>query len=71
MGRNPATSVLNEWGQAHDVDNLFVVDGSSFPTSLGVNPTLAMMANAWRVSEYIHENFLPGRVERLAARATT
>lgn len=70
MGRNPGTSVLNEWCQAHDVENLFVVDGSSFPTSLGVNPTLAMMANAWRVSEYIHENYLPGRPERLAVDTT-
>ena len=47
-GSDPSKSVLNEWGQAHDVDNLFVVDGSGFPTATGVNPTLTMMANAWR-----------------------
>jgi choline dehydrogenase-like flavoprotein len=53
MGDDPETSVLNRWCQAHDVDNLFVVDGSSFPTSTGANPTLTIMANAWRVAEYI------------------
>jgi choline dehydrogenase-like flavoprotein len=45
--------VLNRWCQAHDVDNLFVADGGSFPTGTGANPTPTMMANAWRVSEYI------------------
>ena len=39
--------------QAHEIDNLFVVDGGPFPTGTGANPTLTMMANAWRVSEYI------------------
>lgn len=65
MGFDPSTSVLNEWCQAHDVENVFVVDGSSFPTSLGVNPTLAMMANAWRSCEYIAGTYLAGREERL------
>jgi len=65
MGGNPATSVLNEWGQAHDVDNLFVLDGSGFPTALGVNPTLAMMANAWRCSEYIADVYAKGRHEHI------
>jgi choline dehydrogenase-like flavoprotein len=51
MGNDPATSVLNQWGQAHDVDNLYVMDGSVFPTSLGVNPTLTIMAIAWRCAE--------------------
>jgi choline dehydrogenase-like flavoprotein len=53
MGNNPETSVLDRWCKAHEVDNLFVVDGSSFPTSTGANPTLTIMANAWRVAEYI------------------
>jgi choline dehydrogenase-like flavoprotein len=69
MGTEPATSVLNEWCQAHDVQNLFVVDGSGFPTSLGVNPTLTMMANAWRSCDYIVQHHLTGRVERLAVPA--
>ena len=53
MGDDPDTSVLNRWCQAHDVDNLFVVDGGPFPTGTGANPTLTIMANAWRVSEHI------------------
>jgi choline dehydrogenase-like flavoprotein len=66
MGFDPATSVLNEWGQAHDVDNLFVLDGAGFPTATGVNPTLTMMANTWRCADYIVETYSKGRVERLA-----
>lgn len=53
MGDDPATSVLNRWCRAHEVQNLFVVDGSSFPTASGANPTLTIMANAWRVAERI------------------
>jgi choline dehydrogenase-like flavoprotein len=45
--------VLNKWCRAHDVDNLYVLDGSCFPTSTGVNPSLTIMANAWRCSEHI------------------
>lgn len=61
MGTDPSRSVLNEWGQAHDVDNLFVLDGSVFPTATGVNPTLTIMANAWRCAEYIDEYYSKGR----------
>ena len=39
MGADPRTSVVNAWNQAHDVPNLFIVDGSSFTTCAGVNPT--------------------------------
>jgi gluconate 2-dehydrogenase gamma chain len=53
MGNDPATSVLDKWCRAHDVDNLYVLDGSCFPTPTGVNPTLTMMANAWRCAERI------------------
>jgi choline dehydrogenase-like flavoprotein len=53
MGNDSATSVLDKWCRSHEVDNLFVVDGGSFPTSTGANPTLTIMANAWRVAEYI------------------
>jgi choline dehydrogenase-like flavoprotein len=53
MGNDPKTSVLNKWCQAHEVDNLFVVDGGPFPTATGANPTLTIMANAWRVADYI------------------
>ncbi|WP_407267827.1 GMC family oxidoreductase [Radiobacillus sp. PE A8.2] len=53
MGNDPETSVLNKYCQAHEVDNLYIADGSSFPTSTGANPTLSIMANAWRVAEHI------------------
>lgn len=53
MGSDPATSVLNTWCQAHEVDNLYAVDGSPFPTATGTNPTLTIMANAWRVADGI------------------
>jgi choline dehydrogenase-like flavoprotein len=55
MGTDPETSVLNPWCQAHESDNLFVVDGGPFPTATGANPTLSIMANAWRVAERIAE----------------
>jgi choline dehydrogenase-like flavoprotein len=53
MGDDPQTSVLDRWCRAHEVNNLFVVDGSPFPTATGANPTLTIMANAWRVCDYI------------------
>jgi choline dehydrogenase-like flavoprotein len=62
MGRKPTLSVLNEWCRAHDVGNLYVLDASSFPTDLGVNPTLTIMANAWRCSEYIAQMYSKGGV---------
>lgn len=48
MGTDPRRSVVNEWGQAHDVPNLFVFDGSTFPTSGGLNPTATIMSVALR-----------------------
>jgi choline dehydrogenase-like flavoprotein len=53
MGDDPDSSVLDRNCQAHEVANLFVVDGSSFPTGNGANPTLTIMANAWRVADHI------------------
>jgi choline dehydrogenase-like flavoprotein len=44
---------LDRWCRSHEVDNLFVVDGGPFPTGTGINPTLTIMANAWRVAEHI------------------
>jgi len=55
MGNDADTSVFNRDCRAHEVDNLYAVDGSIFPTSTGVNPTLTIMANAWRVAEGIVE----------------
>ncbi|HEY1935518.1 MAG TPA: GMC family oxidoreductase [Acetobacteraceae bacterium] len=51
MGTDPARSVVNEWGRSHDVKNLFVVDGSIFVTSAGVNPTRTIQALALYVAD--------------------
>lgn len=53
MGDDPETSVLDRWCRAHEVENLYAVDGGPFPTATGANPTLTIMANAWRVAERI------------------
>jgi choline dehydrogenase-like flavoprotein len=46
MGSDPRTSVVDEHGRHHDFDNLWITDGSIFPTSLGVNPQLSIYAHA-------------------------
>ena len=56
MGDDPDASVLNRWCRAHEVENLYVVDGGPFPTGTGANPTLTIMANAWRVCEAIADD---------------
>ncbi|MCC6291450.1 MAG: GMC family oxidoreductase [Bryobacterales bacterium] len=55
MGADPKTSVVNQWCQSHDVKNLFVVDGSVFPSASEKNPTHTMMALAARTAAYIAE----------------
>ncbi len=61
FGHDPATSALDVHCKAHEVDNLYVVDGSFFPSSAAVNPALTIMANALRVADHL--------LERLGARA--
>lgn len=53
MGRDPRTSVTDEWGRVHAHDNLFVVDGSLHVTNGGFNPVLTIMALAFRSADYI------------------
>ncbi|MCB1646978.1 MAG: GMC family oxidoreductase [Pseudomonadales bacterium] len=53
MGTDPATSVVNEWCRSHDVKNLFIVDGSVFVTSGGVNPTSTIQAIALYAADNI------------------
>ncbi len=53
FGKDPKTSALDENCKAHDVDNLYVVDGSFFPSSTAVNPGLTIMANALRVGNHL------------------
>lgn len=52
MGRDPKTSVLNAYNQAHDVRNLFVVDGSCMVSSANQNPSLTYMALTARACAY-------------------
>ncbi len=56
-GSDPRTSVLNGFCQAHQVPNLFVVDGSFMPTSGGAAPTLTILANSFRTAEHIVERW--------------
>jgi choline dehydrogenase-like flavoprotein len=53
FGHDPATSALDVQCKAHDVDNLYVVDGSFFPSSGAVNPALTIAANALRVGDHL------------------
>src|SRR5206468_9063082 len=53
FGNDPKTSVLDANCKAHDLDNLYVVDGSFFPSSAAVNPALTIMANALRVGDHL------------------
>jgi choline dehydrogenase-like flavoprotein len=61
FGKDPKTSALDVHCKAHEVDNLYVVDGSFFVSSGAVNPALTIMANALRVGDHL--------LERLGARA--
>jgi choline dehydrogenase-like flavoprotein len=53
LGHDPRTSVLDPYCRAHDVENLFVVDASFFPSSAAVNPGLTIAAQALRVADHI------------------
>ena len=55
FGHDPKTSALDANCKAHDVDNLYVVDASFFPSSGAVNPALTIMANALRVGDHLRE----------------
>ena len=55
FGTDPSTSVLDVDCKAHDLDNLYVVDSSFFPSIGAVNPTLTIIANALRVGQHIGE----------------
>lgn len=55
MGDDPKRSALNGFCQMHEVPNVFVMDGSAFPTATEKNPTLTILALAWRASDYLAE----------------
>jgi choline dehydrogenase-like flavoprotein len=53
MGSDPRASVLNSYCRSHDIPNLYVVDGSFFPSSGAVNPALTIAAQSLRVAEHL------------------
>ncbi len=53
MGADPERSVINPWGRSRDVKNLFIVDGSIWVTSGGVNPTSTIQALALYIADNI------------------
>lgn len=55
MGDDPNTSVLNQYNQSWEVPNLFVTDGGAFVSNADKNPTLSIMAIAWRACDYLIE----------------
>jgi choline dehydrogenase-like flavoprotein len=57
FGDDPADSVLDPWCGLHGVSNLFVVDGSFFPSSGGANPSLTILANGLRVGDHLVANW--------------
>jgi choline dehydrogenase-like flavoprotein len=59
FGTDPATSVLDVTCKAHDLDNLYVVDGSFMPSVGALNPTLTIIANALRVGDHIADRLAP------------
>ena len=60
FGTDPRTSVLDPYCRTHDVENLFVVDASFFPSSAAVNPGLTIAAQALRVADHIRDTELGG-----------
>jgi choline dehydrogenase-like flavoprotein len=62
MGADPKRSALNGFCQAHDVKNLFVADGAAFTTASEKNPTLTILALAWRSTDYLAGEMKSGRL---------
>jgi len=62
MGADPKTSVTNQWCQTWDVKNLFVTDGGPFCSNADKNPTLTIMALAWRASDYLLDEMKKGNL---------
>lgn len=60
MGDDPARSALNSFNRMHEVDNLYVVDGSAFPTATEKNPTLTILALSWRATDHLVEEMRRG-----------
>ena len=63
MGRDPATSVVNGWGQAHEVSNLFLSDGAVMASSASMNPSLTYMALSARAANHAADLLRDGAFE--------
>ena len=62
MSERPEDGVVDRWGKAHDVPNLFVSDGSVMTTSAAANPTLTIVALATRQADHIVSELAAGRL---------
>ncbi|MHA6968853.1 GMC family oxidoreductase [Glutamicibacter bergerei] len=62
MSERPEDGVVNKFGQAHDVSNLFISDGSQFTTGAAANPTLTIVALAIRQAEYIAQQMAAAEI---------
>jgi choline dehydrogenase-like flavoprotein len=62
MGDDPKRSALNRFNQMHEVKNVFVVDGSAFPSASEKNPTLTILAMAWRATDYLADELRKGNL---------
>jgi choline dehydrogenase-like flavoprotein len=63
MGDDPATSVVDSYGKAHDVANLYIADGSIFVTAGSANPTCTISALALRVGKKVVEQVTARKAE--------
>ena len=62
MGKDPKQSVTNRWNQVWEVTNLVIADGATFPGTADKNPTLTVMAAAWRATEHLIEQMKKGNI---------
>ena len=62
MGADKRTSVTNQWNQCWDVPNLLLNDGSAFCSNADKNPTLTIMALAWRATDHLVEEMRKGNI---------
>jgi choline dehydrogenase-like flavoprotein len=62
MGKDPKTSVLNQWNQCHDVSNVFVTDGAAMTSASCVNPSITYMALTARAVDYAVKEMQAGNI---------
>ena len=58
MGDDPSTSVVNRYGQVHEIDNLYVADGSTFVTNAGFNPSLTILAMGYWIGDHLVRKYV-------------